>query len=184
MNTVITSRDTILSVSREMAASRGLNAINMRAVAVACGVSVGSLYNYFPSKADLIAAIVEDVWKEIFMQLDGGTLSGSFVDYVKWIFETAKKSREYPDFFLVHSISFSQSQKPKGKEVMDKYFMHMKKGLLAILETDEKVREYAFSGKFTTNAFVDFVFSNMLTALVKGEDSFDVLEEMIIRSIY
>lgn len=45
---------------------KGLSAINMRTVASACGVAVGSIYKYFPSKTDLIYATVADVWKDIF----------------------------------------------------------------------------------------------------------------------
>ena len=66
MNTSVTSRDTILSVSRQFITQNGFGSVNMRAIAAACGVSVGSVYNYFPSKGDLICAVVESVWHDIF----------------------------------------------------------------------------------------------------------------------
>ncbi len=50
MNTSVTSRDTILSVSRQFITQNGFGSVNMRAIAAACGVSVGSVYNYFPPK--------------------------------------------------------------------------------------------------------------------------------------
>ena len=53
MNTSVTSRDAILSVSRQFITQNGFGSVNMRAIAAACGVSVGSVYNYFPSKGDL-----------------------------------------------------------------------------------------------------------------------------------
>ena len=62
MNTSVTSRDAILSVSRQFITQNGFGSVNMRAIAAACGVSVGSVYNYFPSKGDLICAVVESVW--------------------------------------------------------------------------------------------------------------------------
>ena len=65
MNTVITSREAILEKSREISI-QGLAALNIRSVASACGVSVGSIYNYFHSKSDLTASAVEDVWHDIF----------------------------------------------------------------------------------------------------------------------
>lgn len=66
MNTSVTSRDAILSVSRQFITQNGFGSVNMRAIAAACGVSVGSVYNYFPSKGDLICAVVESVWHDIF----------------------------------------------------------------------------------------------------------------------
>ena len=66
MNTVVTSKEEILRASRELIRQKGWDAVNIRSVAAACGVSVGSIYNYFDSKAALVGAAVESVWCEIF----------------------------------------------------------------------------------------------------------------------
>ena len=70
MNTAVTSREAILTVCREMVSRQGLDSLNMRSVARACQVALGSLYNYFPSKDDLLLATVESVWQDIF-HMDG-----------------------------------------------------------------------------------------------------------------
>ena len=49
MNTVVTSKEEILKTSRELIQQAGWSAVNIRSVATACGVSVGSIYNYFDS---------------------------------------------------------------------------------------------------------------------------------------
>ena len=54
MNTVVTSKEEILKTSRELIRQQGWSAVSIRSVAAACGVSVGSIYNYFESKADLM----------------------------------------------------------------------------------------------------------------------------------
>lgn len=59
MNTVVTSKEEILKTSRELIQQKGWSAVNIRSVAAACGVSVGSIYNYFGSKAELVGATVE-----------------------------------------------------------------------------------------------------------------------------
>lgn len=66
MNTVVTSKEKILKTSRELIQQQGWSAVSIRSVAAACGVSVGSIYNYFDSKATLVGATVESVWCEIF----------------------------------------------------------------------------------------------------------------------
>ena len=53
MNTVVTSKEIILEASKKLIREEGLNSINIRSVASACGVSVGSIYNYFDSKSEL-----------------------------------------------------------------------------------------------------------------------------------
>ena len=62
MNTVVTSKEEILSISRQLMQQKGWASVNIRSVAAACGVSIGSIYNYFDSKSALIKAIVESVW--------------------------------------------------------------------------------------------------------------------------
>lgn len=66
MNTAVTSKDEILKTSRELIRQQGWSALSIRSVAAACGVSVGSIYNYFDSKAVLLGATVKSVWCEIF----------------------------------------------------------------------------------------------------------------------
>ena len=77
MNTVVTSKEEILKASRELIQQKGWSAVNIRSVAAACGVSVGSIYNYYDSKACFDCATVESVWCEIFHRPeDGAVFSG------------------------------------------------------------------------------------------------------------
>ena len=71
MNTVVTSKEEILKTSRELIQQAGWSAVNIRSVAAACGVSVGSIYNYFDSQAALVGAPVESVWCVIFRRREG-----------------------------------------------------------------------------------------------------------------
>ena len=66
INTAVISKEDILQVCRDLIREKGWEAVNIRAVAGACDISVGSVYNYFRSKSDLIAAAVESVWCDIF----------------------------------------------------------------------------------------------------------------------
>ena len=66
MNTTITSKEAILETSRRIIREEGLARLSIRSVAAACGVSVGSIYNYFESKSELAAAAIERVWEDIF----------------------------------------------------------------------------------------------------------------------
>ena len=58
MNKVVTSKEEILAASRELVLEKGIMSLSMRSVAEACGVAVGSIYNYFPSKAELLSALL------------------------------------------------------------------------------------------------------------------------------
>lgn len=66
MNTVVTSREEILRAAGEMVKVVKGDGVSMRGIARECGIAVGSIYNYFPTKNDLMIAVVVEMWKEIF----------------------------------------------------------------------------------------------------------------------
>lgn len=51
--------DTILAATAKVLVRHGFDGLTTNAVAVAAGVSIGSLYQYFPNKEALVAALIE-----------------------------------------------------------------------------------------------------------------------------
>lgn len=66
MNTGVTSKEAIMQVCRQIVAAKGLPALNMRLVADECHIALGTLYNYYSDKNELLIATVESIWKDIF----------------------------------------------------------------------------------------------------------------------
>ena len=57
----------ILSLSRQTLLEQGYNALSMRTLAAQCGVAVGTLYNYYPSKDALVARLILDDWQQMIL---------------------------------------------------------------------------------------------------------------------
>jgi len=56
----IAQRQHILDVALSLMAQRGVDGTSMRDLAGAAGLNVASLYHYFPSKRDLLVAVLEE----------------------------------------------------------------------------------------------------------------------------
>lgn len=184
MNTIVTSRQEILEAARALVAKNGLEALSIRGVAQAGGISVGSVYNYFPSKAQLVVAVVEEIWKSV-TQPQGGDLADNFVTVVRDLFERIRRgTAEYPSFFSMHAVCFAPAEKSEGREAMDAYFAKMEQFLIRALQADVRIRPDAFSGSMTQMEFADFVFHNVLSMLGRGVSDCGTLLEVIARVLY
>lgn len=185
MNTVITSEFEILKASRELIQRQGWSAVNIRSVAAACGVSVGSIYNYFDSKAALVEATVESVWCEIFHRPEGGSAFPDTQACMVWMYKRMEYGcRQYPGFFTLHSLGFMQEDKLEGKRRMQQTWQHILKGLCTVLEQDPRIRPDAFTEQFTAQKFADILFSLMLSALLRQDYDPTAVLEIIRRTLY
>lgn len=185
MNTTITSREAILNASKELVRKQGWTALNIRTVAASCGVSVGSIYNYFDSKSDLTAATVESIWCDIFHFPESSEKFDSFCACVEWIFDSMKRGDEmYPGFFSLHSVSFIGEEKPKGRQLMAQSWKHIQDKLYLTLTNDNHVRTGAFNETFTAQKFTEIIFSLIISALLQQNYDHTVISEMIQRLLY
>lgn len=185
MNTVVTSKEEILRTSRELIRREGWSAVNIRSVAAACGVSVGSIYNYFESKSALVGAAVESVWCEIFHRPEDGAVFQDTQACVAWLYERMEYGcRQYPGFFTLHSLGFMGEDKSDGKRRMQQTWQHILEGLCAVLRRDEGIRADAFTEQFTPEKFADILFSLMLSALLRQDYDPSAVLEIVRRTLY
>lgn len=185
MNTVVTSRESILNVSRELVRTQGWKAVNIRTVAEANSVSVGTIYNYFNTKSDLITAIVESIWHDIFHHAENINTFDSFINCVEWIFNCMEKgNQKYPDFFILHSMSLLGEEKSNGKYLMAQSWNHIKNGFSIALANDRNIRSDIFDEVFTEKQFIDIIFSLVISSLLQQNYDCSGISEMICRLIY
>lgn len=55
-------REQLLETARRQIGKNGYGSTTIRSVASECGIAVGTVYNYFPSKDVLIATVVSEDW--------------------------------------------------------------------------------------------------------------------------
>ena len=185
MNTIVTSKEEILKTSRELMQRQGWSAVNVRSVAAACGVSVGSIYNYFSSKTELIGTIVESIWCEIFHRPEDEAAFQDIQVCIEWMYERMEYGcKRYPGFFVMHSLGFMQEDKPDGRRRMQQTQQHILDGLCTVLKRDAKIRPDAFDERFTAEKFAEVLFTLMLSTLQRQEHDPSVVLEIVRRTLY
>lgn len=180
MNPGVTSKEQILQVCRQIAAKEGLQAVSMRSVAGRCGVALGTLYNYYADKDELLIATVESVWQDIFHPMGRCPAGASFPEYVTSLYDCARRgAAAYPDFLTAHSIA--RSRRGEAQSVMERQFVHMRAGLLAALRADPAVKQARLAPPLTEEALADMTLDNILFLLVKQAEDCGALAEILRR---
>ena len=185
MNKAVTTKEEILKTSCALIQEQGWSAVSIRSVAAACGVSVGSIYNYFDSKAELVSATVESVWREIFHRPEDAAVFQDVQACVIWMYERMNYGcKQYPGFFTLHSLGFLRENKSDGRRRMQQTWQHILDGLCLVLKRDARVRPDAFTDQFTAEKFADVLFSLMLSALLRQDYDPTAVLEIVRRTLY
>lgn len=182
---MIISKEKILNESRDLVAKEGLDALSIRKLAKKSGVAVGTIYNYFSSKDDLMISTIESVWEDIFRIEDQDQEVDDFLKYLSDIFTHLSLGIEkYPNFFTIHSLSFKSQSIGKAKDSMATYIEKLRENLIYILEKDPNIKENAFADDFTKDDLVQFILSTSLCFIVDKNYNKDLLLKIVEKTLY
>mgnify|MGYP000849086937 FL=1 len=68
--TLTNVKEDIMAVTRQMIKESGYSELNIRNIAARCGVAVGTVYNYFSSKDEIITEILLTEWNLMLRRID------------------------------------------------------------------------------------------------------------------
>lgn len=63
-------RELILNEATKILYNEGFSKISIRRVAKECNIALGTIYNYFPSKKELIIEMMTNFWEEYFYNIE------------------------------------------------------------------------------------------------------------------
>lgn len=109
----------ILSAAEALFDSHGYNGSSMLMIAGEAGISVGTLYNYFGSKNDILMRIASDrVMRYLREALDAVPGKGSVVDRVcVYVNHVIREMSEHNGVLFLDAVSFTLSDMEGSKDV-------------------------------------------------------------------
>ena len=171
MNTVVTSREQILDAAKKIAALEGATQISIRGVAKACGVSVGSIYNYFPTKSELVIAVIEDFWRGAFSDMPMEELTTlPLPDCFHRVYTSLESYMQtFQKSWLRELSHLEETEKQIGRSREEGYFSRIRSLFLTCLENDSEIPASLWTESFTKDDVVEFCFVNLITLLRAGK---------------
>lgn len=179
------NKEDLLQTAWDIVFQEGLDKLSIRYLAKQADVAIGSVYNYFPSKDELVLEIVENYWKSVFYeeicQVNHDT---SYINFVRELYnKIARHNDEFQHYFLSHLRILNQKTLQLLKEKHLYYVDHTKQGLLKILEKDHTINTNVWSDVMTMEKYVLFTLDLMMVALSRGQTNFDFESIILKRAI-
>lgn len=168
-------KEIILSSAKQIALKQGITKINIRSVAQKSGISVGTVYNCYPTKADLLVAVIEDFWSEAFEKINFKTLDGK--NFYEKIQEVYRNLYAYLHNFKenwLEQISLLNAQEKKlGRKKEEEYFAKIHAMIISFMDMDENISSKEWEACISKERTAEFIFDNMLLMLKKDESDFE-----------
>lgn len=154
-----TSKEEIEKAAFEIAVRDGLDRVSIRKLAGACGIAVGSMYNYYPDKEALIDAVAEAFWGKILQDQEKLYRRGmGFTAFLE----------QYYSFLYSRLLHYDRSwltqmnrKKSKLQETMQLFAL--------VLEEDARVNPAIWNMELNRESFLNYVFVNLTALLQAGE---------------
>lgn len=183
MNKSRISKEQILQTSIVYAKEHGIQMLNIRTIATECNLSIGSIYNYFPTKADLIIAVMEEFWSHACTHEDikDITLKDFFISYPILYEKIYQYLKLFEGNWLHQSALLDAETKERGSKVEHEYYDSIKKMMRLMLDYDETIRPDVWTNTFHKEAFCNFLFENTLIELSNGHSYPHYLLEVLRR---
>lgn len=177
MNTIKINKEQIINQAMKLANEKGIENLNIRDLASICEVSIGTIYNYFPSKSDLLLAVVSSFWLQACNHENLKNISlDNFFDGYRLLY---RQLYTYLKQFQGHWKPLLQLLDPpaikQGQALEQDYFQNMRKMLKVLLDKDTVLPHSTWKDGFTKESFVDFLFENTMIQLNKDIEEPDYL---------
>jgi len=171
----------LLASARRIACQQGVEAISIRNLATDVGVSVGTVYNYYESKQDVLLALTEEYWQGVLEELQLCITAQRFPDQIAQITIFLRSRMNDCAEILMKSL---HAYAEPGKERMAVMQSRLKGALIQRLAADSAVRSGVWGGALTQEAFAGFVLQNLLFLLQDKGSDMEPLLEIIRRTLY
>lgn len=180
------TREQIFTAAKNIANRQGLKKVTIRSVAAECGVAIGSVYNHYETKGELVFDVARDYWQSIFDREQLCRLpQDNFCEFVGALYGViAGKLSGFQRQWISVMSGFSEEDKSMGRATEAEIFSGVKMLLETAMGNDKKINLDIWQSDFNKEEMLDFIFSNMLNSMRRGDENCEFLTQVLRRVLY
>lgn len=152
-NKPVISKQQILDTAFAIASESGLSGLSIREVARACNVAVGTVYNSYPTKYDLVNDVVGRFWNEALADSMPGAIAGDdFIGFCEGLaLQLSGALARFRDDWLTEVAALDAKGLASARKREEACFAHIRRGLVVALERDPNVAHDRLLGRWPPN---------------------------------
>jgi AcrR family transcriptional regulator len=156
-------RELILSEAKKILENEGYSQISIRRVAKECGIAVGTIYNYFPTKKGLIVEMMTDFWEEYFCDIEPilNSQEGFYIKLKKLFSDLAQFIKRFREIWLHHELYSSPDYIESGLKRKNLYIDQLIGIIEELLVKEVYHKENVKS--FNSNNMASFILINFIS---------------------
>lgn len=185
MKTPAVTREVLLASAYAIADAHGVAALSIRGLAKECGVSVGTIYNYFQDKGELTTATTALFFKRAFYNDFCHPPTGErYLDFCERMFTSMKNAiSTFKVRWLKGVDALPSAERAAAHFCEAKQIDHVLHSLIAVYEHDARITSDLPSA-FDAQTVSRFTLFNVLEALKGDEPDCAVLFGLLERTLY
>lgn len=174
-------KENIISVTREIMQTEGINKVNMRSIAKRCNIALGTIYNYFPTKIDIIIEIIEVFWIDCFKEIDLNILKEKdFFVSLEYLYNVMNNHlNNFKINWLDQLSQMSDIDKSRSRS-KEKEYIH--KVLFLIEKLIERNKDQFNTEKFSSlnkEQLAMFIFDNFMIMLKRNDPNYSFFDTVL-----
>lgn len=185
-NKPVISKQQILDAAYGIATEKGLSGLSIREVASVCDVAVGTVYNSYPTKSDLVNDVVGRFWNEALAdRMPQATTKTDFVDFCGDLAaELAQALARFRSDWLAEVSALDAHDLTAAHRREEAAFAHIRKGLEVALAHDPHIDRARLEGPLAPEELCKFVWLSMLASIKLGDPSCKTLLTLLRTTLY
>lgn len=137
-------RQLLVQAAFDAIAEKGFEGLRLREVAAGAGIDHSTLHHYFPTRQDLVAAVVEFATSQFWTTTpDGGAAAEKLAVHLATL---ARMIQQQPALFTVlREVDLRASRDPAVREIVDRYEQEWRTALTDVLRTADSAIDLVIS---------------------------------------
>ena len=174
-------RQILLDHSRTIIDDKSPELFTIRDLAEAADISIGTIYNYFNSKDDILFEVTALYWDEALIDLNQLIEDGPFYLQVEQIFYYLKTQISESGARLMHSLS---NVRKTGARRMQRTHQEIQNLLVGLMSRDADINSSIWNESFKQEAYAWFIVVNIMASLRSGAENLDFFILIMKKTLY